>query len=115
MAEKPEVMKSAAAGGRKTRKGGLSGERIIEMEIERLKDFRNHPFSVMDDDEMLDIMDSIRRYGIPSPILVRPSEDGKYEVISGHRRKYAAKKLGYRKVPVLIRVMDDDDAVTLTS
>ena len=96
---------------RKTGAEGMFVEQIIEMEVERLKDFRDHPFSVVDDDEMKDLMDSIRRFGILSPILVRPSEDGKYEVISGHRRKHAAKKLGYRKVPVLIRVMDDDDAV----
>ena len=86
-------------------------EKIIEMEIERLRDFRNHPFHVKDDAEMEDLKNSIRRFGILSPIIVRPMQDGAYEIISGHRRKHAAKSLGYRKVPVIIRALEDDDAV----
>lgn len=86
-------------------------EKIIEMEIERLRDFRNHPFHVKDDAEMEDLKNSIRRFGILSPIIVRPMQDGAYEIISGHRRKHAAKAIGYRKVPVIIRVLEDDDAV----
>ena len=56
-------------------------------------------------------MDSIRLYGILTPLIVRPLPDGVYEIVSGHRRKYAAKKLGYRKVPVIIRVLTDDEAI----
>ena len=86
-------------------------ERIIEIETERLRDFREHPFRIKEDQEMQDLMDSIRFYGILTPLIVRPLPDGVYEIVSGHRRKYAAKKLGYRKVLVIIRVMTDDEAV----
>ena len=86
-------------------------ERIIEIEMERLRDFRNHPFQIKEDQEMKDLMDSIRLYGILTPLIVRPLPDGVYEIVSGHRRKYAAKMLGYRKVPVIIRVLTDDEAV----
>ena len=86
-------------------------ERIIEIEIERLRDFRNHPFQIKEDQEMKDLMDSIRLYGILTPLIVRPLPDGVYEIVSGHRRKYAAERLGYRKVPVIIRVLTDDEAV----
>ena len=55
--------------------------------------------------------ESIEKYGILNPLIVRPIPDGVYEIISGHRRKYAAEKLGYRKVPVIIRVMDEDDSI----
>ena len=86
-------------------------DQIIEMDIDRLHDFKNHPFRVETDANMLALKDSIEKYGILTPILVRPVLDGYYEVISGHRRKYAAKQLGYRKVPVIIRVLRDDEAV----
>ena len=86
-------------------------ERIIEIEMERLRDFRDHPFRIKEDQEMMDLMDSIRLYGILTPLIVRPLPDGVYEIVSGHRRKYAAKKLGYRKVPVIIRVLTDDEAI----
>ena len=86
-------------------------ERIIEIETERLRDFRDHPFQIKEDQEMRDLMDSIRLYGILTPLIVRPLPDGVYEIVSGHRRKYAAKKLGYRKVPVIIRVLTDDEAI----
>ena len=86
-------------------------ERIIEIEMERLRDFRHHPFRIIEDDQMNQLMKSIEMYGVLSPLIVRPLPDGVYEVISGHRRKYAARALGYRKVPVIIRVMKDEDAV----
>ena len=86
-------------------------ERIIEIEMERLRDFRNHPFRIRDDRAMKELMESIERYGILNPLIVRPLPEGVYEIISGHRRKYAAKMLGYRKVPVIIRVMTTDEAV----
>ena len=69
-------------------------ERIIEIEIERLRDFRDHPFRIKEDQEMKDLMDSIRSYGILTPLIVRPLPDGVYEIVSGHRRKYAVKMLG---------------------
>lgn len=86
-------------------------ERVIEMELERLREFSNHPFKVNDDSQMAELQDSISRNGILNPLIIRPMSDGAYEIISGHRRKYAAEKLGYRKVPVIIRYLRDDEAV----
>ena len=88
-----------------------ANERIIEMELERLREFSNHPFKVNDDSQMAELQDSISRNGILNPLIIRPMSDGAYEIISGHRRKYAAEKLGYRKVPVIIRYLRDDEAV----
>ena len=86
-------------------------ERVIEIEIERLRDFQNHPFKVKTDQQMSQLIDSMEYYGILNPLIVRPVLDGVYEIISGHRRKYAAEKLGYRKIPVIIRVLKDDEAI----
>ena len=86
-------------------------ERVVEIEVERLRDFCNHPFKVIEDQQMLLLIDSIGKYGILNPLIVRPLPEGVYEIVSGHRRKYAAIKLGYRKLPVIIRVLRDDDAV----
>lgn len=89
----------------------LNGERIIEIEIERLEDFRNNPFKIREDAEMEQLMSSVEKYGILCPLIVRPTLDGIYEIISGHRRKYAAALLGHRKVPVIIRHMNDEEAI----
>lgn len=86
-------------------------EKIIEIEIERLRDFKKHPFQVKDDEEMRQLTDSISKYGVLNPLIVRPRPDGVYEIISGHRRKYASQKLGYTKLPVIIRVMTDEEAI----
>ena len=86
-------------------------EKIIEIEVERLRAFPGHPFHVTEDEEMLQLIESIRQYGILTPLIVRPVPAGHYEIISGHRRHYAAVKLSYRRVPVIIRVLDDDEAV----
>ena len=79
--------------------------------MERLREFANHPFKVCADSQMIQLQDSIKKYGILNPLIVRPRPEGFYEIISGHRRKYAAEKLGYRSVPVIIRYMKDDEAV----
>ena len=86
-------------------------EQIIEIEIERLRSFKDHPFKVEDDKDMHLLKDSIKKYGVLNPLIVRPVPDGVYEIISGHRRRYAAQQLGYRKVPVIIRVMNDEEAI----
>ena len=93
------------------RQSGENEERIIEIEIERLRPFKEHPFQVKDDKEMFLLQESIEKYGILNPLIVRPAPDGYYEIISGHRRKHAAEKLGYRKVPVIIRVLSEDDSI----
>ena len=89
----------------------MEDERIIEIETERLRTFQNHPFKVADDQQMTQLIESIKHYGILTPLIIRPLPEGVYEIISGHRRKYAAQQLGYRKVPVVIRVLKDEDAV----
>lgn len=86
-------------------------EKIVEIEMERLREFRNHPFKVKADAQMLQLIESISKYGILNPLIVRPLPEGVYEIIAGHRRKYAAQHLGFRKMPVIIRVLRDDDAV----
>ena len=86
-------------------------ETIIQMEIERLKTFKDHPFKVQDDSDMKLLKESIEKYGILNPLIVRPLKEGVYEIVSGHRRRFAAEKLGYRKVPVIIRVMRDEESI----
>lgn len=86
-------------------------EKIVEIAIERLRVFENHPFRVEMDSQMKDLQDSIKKYGIITPLIVRPKKEEYYEIISGHRRIIAAEKLGYRKVPTIIRYMTDDQAV----
>ena len=85
--------------------------RVVEIAMERLRNFRDHPFKIASDQQMDSLKESIERYGILNPLIVRPIPEGVYEIISGHRRKYAAQQLGYRKLPVIIRVMKDEDAV----
>ena len=87
-------------------------ERIVEIAPERLRDFKDQPFKIRKDAQMDNLIDSISRYGILNPLIVRPLPEGVYEIISGHRRKYAAVKLGYRKLPVIIRNLKDEDAIS---
>lgn len=91
--------------------GVNAGEKVMEMDIDRLHDFRDHPFKITADISMVELQESIEKYGILNPLIVRPVLEGYYEIISGHRRKLAAKQLGYKKVPVIIRVMKEDEAV----
>ena len=84
---------------------------VTYIEIEKLKPFENHPYYVKDDDEMMNLTQSIKENGILSPLIVRPIENSEYEVISGHRRLHAGIKAGMDKVPALIYEMDRDAAV----
>ena len=87
-------------------------EQVQEVSVRDLHSFRNHPFQVKDDESLQALCDSIREYGILSPLLARPTEDG-FEIVSGHRRKAAALRLGLDRLPVLVRDMSDDEAVIL--
>lgn len=87
-------------------------EQVRNIPITQLHSFRHHPFQVKDDEAMAALCDSIQEYGILSPLLVRPAVEG-YEVVSGHRRRLAAIKLGLPELPVLIRDMTDDEAIIL--
>ena len=87
-------------------------EQVQEIQINELHPFRNHPFYVKNDDSMQALCESIREYGVLSPLLARPTGEG-YEIISGHRRRSAAMKQGLEKLPVLVREMSDDEAIIL--
>lgn len=84
---------------------------IMEVPINELFSFQNHPFKVLDDEKMAQTVESIRENGILVPIMVRSRQEGGYEVISGHRRRHAAKIVGLETVPVIIRELTDDEAV----
>ena len=82
-----------------------------EIEIGRIHAFPNHPFKVLDDEKMDTLVDSIRENGILNPVIVRPDQSGNYEMISGHRRLHAAKIVGLKKVPDIVKEMSDDEAI----
>ena len=84
---------------------------IMEVPISELFSFQNHPFKVLDDEKMVQTVESIRENGILVPIMVRSRQEGGYEVISGHRRRHAAEIVGLETVPVIIRELTDDEAV----
>ena len=89
-------------------------EQIQQIPIDALHPFTNHPFKVLDDEAMTRTVESIAQYGVLAPLIARPRPDGDgYEIISGHRRQYAAKLAGLETLPVIVRNMDDDAAVLL--
>ena len=86
-------------------------EYITNIPVEKLKSFPNHPFQVRDDDSMKETVESIKTYGVLQPAIVRPSEDGNYEILSGHRRKRACELAGRKTIPAIVRELDDDAAI----
>ena len=88
-------------------------EKIREIPLDQLIPFKDHPFKVIDDESMMDTAQSIREHGILLPLIARPMPDGKYEIVSGHRRSHAGKLAGLETVPVIVRELDDDAAVIL--
>ena len=89
-------------------------EQVQQIPIDALHPFTNHPFKVLDDEAMTRTVESIAQYGVLAPLIARPRPDGDgYEIISGHRRQYAAKLAGLETLPVIVRNMDDDAAVIL--
>ena len=88
-------------------------EKVQKIPISELVPFRNHPFKVVDDEAMLRTTESIAQFGVLTPLIARPLEDGGYEIISGHRRAHAAEAAGLTEVPVIVRDMDDDAATVL--
>ena len=89
-------------------------EQVQQIPIDAVHPFTNHPFKVLDDEAMTRTVESIAQYGVLAPLIVRPRPDGDgYEIISGHRRQYAAKLAGLETLPVIVRNMDDDAAVLL--
>lgn len=84
-----------------------------QIPIGELFPFKNHPFKVLDDDSMSDTVESVKQYGVLSPLIARPRPKGGYEIISGHRRQHAAELAGLETLPVIVRQMDDDAAIIL--
>ena len=88
-------------------------EQVQQIPIGELFPFKNHPFKVLDDEAMTRTVESIAQYGVLAPLIARPRPEGGYEIISGHRRQYAAKLAGLETLPVIVRQMSDDAAVIL--
>ena len=88
-------------------------EQVQQIPIDNLHPFTNHPFKVLDDEAMTRTVESIAQYGVLAPLIARPRPEGGYEIISGHRRQYAAKLAGLDTLPVIVRQMSDDAAVIL--
>ena len=86
-------------------------EYITNIPVEKLKPFPNHPFQVRDDNSMRETVESIKTYGVLQPAIVRPSKDGDYEILSGHRRKHACELAGKKTIPAIVRELDDDAAI----
>jgi len=90
-----------------------TGEQVVMIPVNQIHEFKNHPFKVLDDEDMRKTVDSIREYGVLVPVIIRPDGNGEYEMISGHRRRYASIMAGKKEVPAIIREMDDDTATIL--
>lgn len=90
-----------------------SAEKVTTIPIDKITDFKGHPFHVTMDEDMAKLIDSIKENDMLMPALVRPKEDGTYEMISGHRRKFALSQLGRKEMNVIIRDLDDDQATIL--
>ena len=88
-------------------------EVIVHVPLSKLHDFPDHPFKVRDDEAMLETAESIRQYGVLVPAIVRPREDGGYEIVAGHRRKHGSELAGLQNLPCIVREMDDDTATIL--
>lgn len=87
--------------------------KITLLPLSELHDFPNHPFKVRDDEAMQETTESIRQYGVLVPAIVRPREDGGYEIIAGHRRRHGSELAGLSAMPCIVREMDDDTATIL--
>lgn len=88
-------------------------ETVQRFPLSELHPFEGHPFKVLDDDAMTETVESIRQMGVANPLIVRPDQDGGYEIISGHRRHHAAELAGLDDIPVIVRELDDDAAVIM--
>ena len=107
-------MRAVLRGGDVIEKAHSQAEQVQQIPIDALHPFTNHPFKVLDDEAMTRTVESIAQYGVLAPLIARPRPDGNgYEIISGHRRQYAAKLAGLDTLPVIVRQMSDDAAVIL--
>lgn len=90
-----------------------AAEQVQDIPLEKLVPFRNHPFQVRDDEEMRKTVESVAHYGVLVPAIARPADGGRYELISGHRRKRASELAGKSTMPVIVRTLDDDEATII--
>ena len=88
-------------------------EKVEEINISSIKDFPNHPFKVINDEKMQEMVKSVKEYGVILPVIVRPKEDGTYEMISGHRRKRACELTGIKQIRCIVKDLTDDEATIL--
>ena len=88
-------------------------EKVEEIDVSKISDFPNHPFKVKDDDKMEEMVKSIKQYGVILPVIVRPKDDGTYEMISGHRRKRACELAGVKQIISIVKDLSDDEATIL--
>ena len=88
-------------------------EKVVTLNPAEISDFPNHPFQVRQDDDMAEMVESIKKYGVLVPALVRPKEDGGYEMVAGHRRKFAAALAGIAEIPCIVRNLTDDEATII--
>lgn len=91
--------------------GVVNEESAMEIEISRIHAFKDHPFKVLDDEKMADLVESVKTYGVLTPVLLRSDRENGYEMISGHRRMHAAVRAGLETIPAIVRDLSDDDAV----
>ena len=91
----------------------VSRESVRNISISEINDFPNHPFKVKLDENMSDLVDSIKEHGVLVPALVRPNEDGMYEMVAGHRRKFASELAELEEIPCIIRDLTDDEATLI--
>ncbi|GBU03662.1 ParB family chromosome partitioning protein [Faecalimonas umbilicata] len=91
--------------------GVVNEESAMEIEINRIHAFKDHPFKVLDDEKMADLVESVKIYGVLTPVLLRSDGENGYEMISGHRRMHAAVIAGLETIPAIVRELSDDDAV----
>ena len=88
-------------------------EKVEQIDINKITDFPNHPFKVINDDKMQDMVESVKKYGIILPVIVRRKDDGTYEMISGHRRKKACELAGIKQMRCIVKDLSDDEATIL--
>ena len=93
--------------------GAVNGDTVVDIPLDELHPFRNHPFKVRDDADMEKTVESIQEFGVLQPAIVRPDRDGGYEILSGHRRHHACEIAGLQTLPCIVRDLDDDAATIL--
>ena len=91
--------------------GVVNEESAMEIEISKIHPFKNHPFKVLDDEKMQDLVESVRINGVLTPVLLRMDDNEEYEMVSGHRRMHAAQLAGLTTIPAIVRELSDDDAI----